>query len=583
MSISTFQEKIFKSGCGVAVLIFSAVAMGAGMVMGQCNGGSSLGDGGSSETAPIAVQIGEVSVPAAQVEQQAQQMIAMQAGPTGADPKTSARAIAQVIDQQIQAAAAESWAREVGADTSDEAIRSFVDARVEKMITEARQQFIDTKKLKPNGTAKEFDELFKKERGQTPEEFRKSTKADIEQSLSDPAAKQALIAQVAPELATEKLKGSMNPSEAEVKTKYDQLTLKRVFVSTTSKQPAEVDKQIQKAQTELKGGAKIEDVMNRYSNDMPPGPGKKVSDVVQTLAPSEIQFQPQLEPLLKLKVGDVSEVIEMPGGKAVYKLISTKNTAPADFTKNFKKYKDEFITAKVMEDMRKKVDAIAKSDQVKLPLAGYKALYDYAKASFDPQLMMAPDAFTKRMRELADAAKAATSDEALADDNAAMLAWYSAVDDLYMRKPSDVALRDERIQAIQSVLQQSESFKLRMDLVDMAIEMKNAELALQALLDAARMNNSFDATGDQQFRDIQTRFTKMRSTALISATQAETIEAEQARWRKEKAENAKAEKEMKAEQDANKKSADLKSFDEADKKMAEQVKKEMEKKAKGGN
>jgi hypothetical protein len=576
VSISTFQEKIFKSGCGVAVLIFSAAAMGVGMVMGQCNRGNAMQDRGQTEGGPIAVQIGEVKIPAADVERQAQQMLAM-SGPSGADLKTTARTIAQVIDQQIQTAAAEAWAREVGADTSDEAIRKFVDAQVEKIITEARQQYIDTKKLKPNSTQKEFDELFKKERGQTPEDFRKSAKANIEQSLSDPAAKQALIGQIAPQLASEKLKATMNPSEAEVKAKYNTLTLKRVFVSSASKPAAEVDKQIQKAVAELKAGAKIEDVMNRYSNDLPPGKDKKVSDVVTTLSAGELEFQPQLEPLMKLQSGEVSEVIEMPGGKAVYKLISVKNTAPADFAKNFQKYKDEFVTGKVMQEMRKKVEGISKSDAVKLPLPGYKALYDYSKASTDMQLMMSPDAFTKRMRELADAAKTASTDADPSDDNAAMLAWYSAVDDLWTRKPSDTTLREERVEAIQAVLQQSESFKARMDLADMAIEMKNADLALQAMLDAARMNNSYDATGDQQFRDIQSRLGKMKSSKLITNEQAAPIEAEQARWRKEKAENEKAEKEMKSQQSAEKKSADLKSFDDADKKMAEQVKKEMEK------
>jgi hypothetical protein len=320
--------------------------------------------------------------------------------------------------------------------------------------------------------------------------------------------------------------------------------------------------------------------MNRYSTDLPPGAGKKVSEVTLHLNHSDLLSNPAMAPVLKLKPGQVSPIIDLPEGKAIYKLISVKNEAPADFAKNTKKYRDQYLQTRANEEVRMRMEKITKSDLIRFPLPGYKALHDYFNL-LDPALLGDPAEYARRLRELADAAKAAATDSNNpGDDHAALLAWYAAVEDLWNRGKNDPkqadALRKERTETLQAVLQQSESFQARMDLVDLGIEAKDADMAAQNLLEAARMNNTYDTTGEMHFRDIQTRLARLKITKLVSAEQAGLIEKEQQRWREDKAANDKAEKEFKAQQEEEKKkqAAELKKFDEEQKKMAAETKKQ---------
>jgi hypothetical protein len=579
VSISTFQEKIFKSGCGVAVLVISAAAMAFSMVVGQCGRGGQME--GQNQQGPVAIQIGEVSVPAMEIEQVAQQMLQMQPDPNGG-AKREAMALAQTLDGKVREVANLAVAKEIGADTSDEAIRALVTKQIDHYISDSKQRYIDAKKLKPTATEKEFSDLFKKDNSdKTPEEFKKENLDNLNTTLSNEATRQNVLNQLSPQLAMEKLKSSINVSDAELKASYDSHVMKRVMVSTRNKSAADAEAQLQKAADELKAGKGFEDVMNRYSNDLPPGAGKKVSDTVVNLSPADFTQTPGLAALKSLKPGEVSGILDVPEGKAIFKLISVKNNAPADFAKNTAKYKEQYIEQQASAEYQKRLDAIVKSDAVKFPLPGFKAIRDYYATAIDFSLMNQPGAQEKKFREIADSAKAAMNDKILGDDHAALLAWYSTVDDLYNRAKADPAkakeLLAERMESLQAVVRESESLQTRLELVDLAIEQKNSDLAVDNLINAARLNNMYDATGDHNFREIQTRLAKMKIAKLITADQVKLVEEEQQRWRTDKLDNEKAEKEFKAEQEAEKKKAALenKDFDEQQKKMAEQVKKEI--------
>ncbi len=544
-------------------------------------GGGQQGEGEQVQ-GPVAIQIGEASIPALDIEHQAQLMVAQQQ-PGGGSPKMEVFAIAQALEGSIQRAAGEAAANEIGPDLSDSSIREHVTKQVDKFIAEAKQRYIDEKKMKPTASAKEFDELFKKEMGgQTAEEVRKSAIENVTANLADPARKAGFLQQVAPQLAVEKLKASLKPTDEEVKASYDTYVMKRVMISTGSKTPADAEAQAKKALAEVKGGAKFEDVMNRYSNDLPPGPNKKVAEVVVNLGPTDIARSASMAPLANLKPGQVSEVIDVPDGKAFYKLISVKSNAPADLAKSMQKYKDKFVEEKATAEFQKRTDALAKSDQVKFPLPGYKSLRDYYKTSSDFTLMQKPEELSKQIRAIADAAKAATTDENPADDHVGLITWYAAVEDLWNRAKADPklaeGLRAERLETLESVLRETENFSIRMELVDMGIETKNATLAATNLLEAAKLNNMFDTTGDQQFRQIQTKLATAKNAKLVTAAEATAIETEQQRWRTEKLANQQAEKQFKAEQEAEKKkaAAATKEVDAQQKKMADQVKKEIE-------
>ena len=216
-----------------------------------------------------------------------------------------------------------------------------------------------------------------------------------------------------------------------------------------------------------------------------------------------------------------------------------------------------------------------KSDVVKYPLAGYKALSDYANAMNDTALQADLKAKEAKMMEVAKAAEAATKDAEHVDDPVAALVWYSAFSDGYSAATDKAALGAERLRMLQAVMATMENFDLHIETVDAAIEQKNADVAIQNLMAAVKANVTYDTTGDQHFRTINDKMAQMKGLGMLPDAAAADLQKLQDAWRAAKADNDKAEKEFKAEQAKQKAERDpaKKKLDADNKKAMDEQKK----------
>jgi hypothetical protein len=362
------------------------------------------------------------------------------------------------------------------------------------------------------------------------------------------------------------VQASINPSDEELKATYDTYEFKRILFIT---QKGSVVDQIKKAQADLKSGTTFEQAIDRYSGE-PVIKGKKLSD--NTTDVSGVQFDtfPEYKTLKGLKPGQISDVIESPQGKSIYKLITIKNNAPADLKTNKKKYVDSYAIQRAQTQYQEQIKAFLKSGSVVWKIQGLKAIYDWNTVQND--FMMAPAEKQTKMAEIVDEARKAMTSSAT-DQRPAALAWYAAFDYLYSQPASDkVKLRGERIEVLKAVTSIQPFFAQKLELVDLLFDAKATDEAVNALKDAASSNFNFEVEGQRDYGDIQAKIIKFKGAGVLKpADEAQLLKIQQD-WIKQKEDVDKQKAEMKKEQEAAKKEADAnaaKQKAETDKQKAE--------------
>lgn len=530
----------------------SAAAMAFGLFYTSC--GNDARDVEGRNAGPAAIMIGDVPVTPQQIDQQMQQQLAQSSmGAQGLDPRMQGYVLTGIVEQTIRSAANLIVAQHLGVDMSDAGITKYITQEIDEETAKQRQQFIAAGQLKPDATDAQFEAEFKKQPfadGKTSAEMKADILKKLPEVLADPARKQALISQNAQGMALAAIKAKSTVTNEEIKSSYDTDDLQRVLFPLVGKKQADVEALAKSVLEQIKSNKlTFPQAMDRYN--APPPSKAKPSSIVDHLGVSDIRANTALKPLLNLKPGETSEILTLPEGLAIYRLLGVKNNAPADFDKNIAKYRDDYLTKIATADLNKQVDDVVNSDVVKFPMPGYKALYDLSQLNKDFGLMQSnPAAYQDKARAVADEARKAVGDKELADDSAATVAWYAAFDGIYNQAKDKAPLRQERIDVLEAVLKTSESFGTRMELVQLGIDTKNADLASMNLIDAARSNVQYDVQGEQQFRDVNSKLDALKAAKLITPDQVTEVENIQNQWRTDKAANDKAEKEAKAAQAA---------------------------------
>jgi hypothetical protein len=250
--------------------------------------------------------------------------------------------------------------------------------------------------------------------------------------------------------------------------------------------------------------------------------------------------------LVGLTAGQVSPVVTLPEGKAIYKIVSITNSVK-DFDKNKDRYRKEYISQAAKQLLDKQIEEFKKSPGVITFLSpGYKAFYDYSQAMASAEPGTSP---TDKMQAVYEEAKQAESKNEGYDAKVATLARYAANNYLWGAPGVDKAkLVPERIDTLLKVLENTESFDLRKELVDLYIENKQYDEAADQLLMAARNNSSYDATGYQHFSDIRDMLARMQKANQIKAPLVKEIQTAQLDWSRQRAEYEKQQAEAKKEQ-----------------------------------
>jgi len=549
LSIAKFQSLITSKGCAGALGITMACVFLVSSTY-QCSQASHMNDAtkqSSGEMVVVATVAGRpVSADEIQkaIDGQRQQMSGMSL-PAEQDVTFTSYAISGALSN----AATQVIAEKNGVQFNAESIRAVFDKGFQDQVDQTRQQWEMNKQLKPGATEAEFEAEVLKQTKKTLKQLKDDSWKQISDALADPTKKDLVQKSFAQPLVLMALSSKLTPSDSELRSTYDTLTVKRVLLKDEAGKSAITE--AERIKSEISSGLKFEDAMNRYSKDVPL-PNKRVSE--NTLNITGRQFtEDAYRPLAGLKPNDISVPVTTPEGVVIYKVVSIKSDIPADFDKSKQKYAQQLATERAGAELRRQTDAILKGTDVKWQNPAYEALFRLGnvQTSSDPKA---------RQAELEAISKLAEESLKTIQGGArrfASLALLGALQQLSTTPGADPkALLDRRIGAINTMLETAEDGALRMQLVDLYIEKGDKMGASDALLKAAQYNSDYTTAGQTRYSDLQAKIRSLTDNKMIDPKVVPEIQKELQRWVSEKAAFEKQQAELrKADEEAAKKAA----------------------------
>lgn len=475
--------------------------------------------------------------------------------PGGMGPESELGIYQKVVQDAVESAVKTALVQASGTPLTDEALtKAFTDS-VDTQIEMTRSQFVASGKLKPDAPDTQFDEVFKKEggTGKTVSETKTDAFKQFKLALGDKEKRNGIVMGLALVLLQNQAAQKLALTDSDLEKNYDQYTVKRIITKDLVPGKGKPEERIAKAEAALKAGSTFEKAIDDFSEDLPNG-GKRLSEVTSTLTGYTLLTDPAFKPLLNLKAGEVSPVVKLPEGEAIYKVVSIKSDPPKDF-----KTRKDFYKRQVIHDMTQKdVDAMVEKfkntpGNVKFVAPGLKLVYDYQQAQQGTPTN--GKSLADEMKDLNAEAKKVIEAGGM-DARPATLVRYGALNFLWNTPGTDkTALRPDLIDTLKAILDRTEIFSVRMKLVDVYTEDKKYDDAVAQLVSAVE-NNRQDASGVINDKQITDTLRKMVAAKQVTAEQQKTVEDAQKAWKvqadeiqKQKDEVAKA---RKAEEDAAK-------------------------------
>ncbi|MGV3617603.1 MAG: hypothetical protein ACO1SV_19945 [Fimbriimonas sp.] len=524
--------------------------------------------GGESQTASkTAMTVAGNPVPANIIDETVRAQLSSQMSRGADTPQGEAMIYAEVINRLVDTAGTAALAQKSGVKLDDETLLKAAEYGVTQELDAMREQASMFGMLKPGATDKDWEEALQKQTGQSSAEYRKTRVDQISAMLKNASQRQNVVINLARTALEQHLTPKFKLTDDELRKSFENVTYKRiVFKNAVPGKPAA--ERAAEALKAIKGGLKFEAAIDKYTNELPTST-QKLSEVTQTEKADLLTSNPELASLANLKAGSVSDVVDVAEGKAIYKVVSRTPNIPKDFDTKREEYRRKAILVRVRLDIDKQLKELkAAGNLVSFAAPGYKAMYDFtqAAATSDPE----------KMKGIYEEAKAAVAKNEGYDARAAVLARYMALDSLWNAPNADKAkLRQDRIDSINGLLENSENFNLRLDLVQLYADEKKAEEASEQLLIAAQNNATPDVAGLGRYQQIAQKVVELKARKVLTPEAEKGILAEQDRWMKEKAEADKVAEEQKKQEEEEKRKAEAeqKRLDAEAKKDAENAKK----------
>lgn len=454
----------------------------------------------------------------------------------------------RVIGGMLKEAAAPGLMQAKGLPMDDNSLMKVLQSDIKDGVERARQDLISQGKLKANATDAEFKEAFKKAQGKDLDQLLNDNQERIRKGLADRSQRPEILAQLAPIALRQDAVSKLKLTDQDVQNFYTNFTVKKIHFKSLVPGKT-VEERAAAAEKALAGGMTFEQAANKFSEDLPMG-GKKPADQTDIVTGAQFAESPDLKVLATLKPGAVTAPIKISDGEAIYKLVSEKVDLPKDYAANKEKYRKDVTNQMVAGPLDKELtDYSQKPNIVSFKMPGYKAVYDYAALVAKPGGNQ-----TAQYQAIYDTADKAVK-AAGPDARPALLVRYAAIDKLVSEGGPNVdKLRASEIEAINGVLDRTESADLRFKLVDLYRESKDYEKAVDQLIQVAR-NNTPDQSGmpiNQQVGDLMS---KMLAAKQITPDQQKQIEDAQREWMKLMTDTMVQEQEVKKAQEEEAKKA----------------------------
>lgn len=538
VSISSIRKLVenrsFNIGCfSLLFIAFAASFVAQGV---QCQQRTFL-DQDQVIGTPVA-QVGNYTATAQSIDRMVEMQRGNQTEPGSWEPATEASTYGSAINRALDEGFTMILAKQNGVMATPDNAEDAIPSLYAQFYQQTKSDILMQGNLKETATDAEFAKEYERLTGGkqlTQEAFAD----DLKLALQDPSRREAMLAQISQKNLLEKYAATVKVSDEDLQKAYSNLTLKQISLQGKTGEAGMAE--ARKVLDELKSGRTFEDLMVKYN---PKTPNSKGANETTEFPAQFVQLIPAYKPLLNLKVGDVSEPIDLPSGVTIYKLVGVKPSLPADFQKNKEKLKQDLLrqtaSAKMMEDL----DNVRKSAQVTWKSPSYQALYEYSQLSNDTKLSAAEK--NQKLKDIQARAMAAMDTDP-AGGRVAALAVYAANSALWDAASASEkkSMTEERIKAIEAVLNASESPKLRIDLAGLYMDAGKTPEAVNQLLSAATNNSDTSAYGQGIYNNLLAKIEEFKAANKLNANDLKSIQTELDRWKKDKVERDRLEAEQK--------------------------------------
>jgi len=561
VSIGHLQELFKSKGCQVLLGVVAILVLLV-MVLPSAMPGLNFFNAPKQGEGPVA-KIGSKTITGADLSEQMEVAGKQMGVPQGAQQE--AIMVAASIFDLVQRKAIETLVEERKVEVSEAAVLAYLDRELDREIKNTRQTFVQEGKLKADATDQQFIDLFKKERGMTPEEMKKQQVSQVETMLADAEQAKLVMNSAGRFLLLDNIQSTTELSDEELKATYETLSVKQIIFGDVNVPIEEREKKAEEALAEIRGGAKFEDVQKKH---MPGDSGAPIE-----IRRDSVRTTPGLEPLAELKKGEVSDVLMQFGMPTIYYVVDVTQKVPEDFEKQKETYRTQVISQRAQTELEKQIkEIIEKRSEWNSPIV--KGFYDYAAAQSDPNLMGNMAKTRDLMKEIEKTAISRIGvDESKfqAGDGWAQLLRFAAQSGYYnlMTEQEKSAMRAERLEAINGVLETTDDAMLRLEAYELLLAEGNQAEAVEQLVGAVEASVAFDEASIQVIEQVKSKVAAAEAQKKIDAETLKVVKDALTTWSTEKATFEKEQKELEAEEEKLRKEAE-----EERKRLEEEMKQE---------
>ncbi|MBI5707380.1 MAG: hypothetical protein HZC36_10380 [Armatimonadetes bacterium] len=514
VSITKTRHFFEKSGCGTIITAVVGLMLIIGFLWsGNCTGGPNMAEGPKTSIGSV----GDRAITAEAVDRYYTQL----SGQLGESPDPAI--VAQNFGRAVSFAANDAVFEYLATQNGISIEPDSLDQEVNKVAAEQAEQTIAFEKqtLGVGKSEADFALAFKNKHSMSPSEFKEKQAEQIKADLQDPEKAATMYRQVIQIALVSKLKAGKQFSDDDIKKSYDTWITKRVFADAFKKDPNRPDfpaarERMEKVKAALDGGMDFEAAMNQFSDD-PVAPGKKTkSESTIDYERSNLEHDRNLKPILSLKPGETTAIVDTGSGAAIYRLVRLGSSLPKDWEKSKAQRVSQLQDSYASNEVYNRVVKAKKDGTVKWTSKGFKAIFDWAEAKADPDLATDEAKRREAFQKAYEDAKAVLAEGGGLDERPATLAEYGAFEDLWKLSSDEQRneLKADRVEVLTDILTMSDSLDLRMELANLLIDQKKPDEALEQVSSAAQLLFTYDEKSIANYKRVDAMNAKLAAAGV---------------------------------------------------------------------
>ncbi|MEM4409626.1 MAG: peptidylprolyl isomerase, partial [Candidatus Caldarchaeum sp.] len=401
---------------------------------------------------------------------------------------------------------------------------------------EYKKALASIEELKKKTIEQAFHDVF----GMTPDAFRSRLEEEKQAILQSQVRRHMVLGEMARDKVLEAFKKKVDTSDKALRESYEQFTYQQLLISS-SKHP-DPFKKAQQVLQEIKNGLPFEKAVAKYSDREPLRGEKKEASGMSTDDRLTILSTENLKFLLGMKPGDISDVVRLDIGAAIYKLVKRETKLPQNFetarafriTQMQQLLGDQALRT-TLSDKKRNAKIAWSEDALRLVYE-----FDDLIAGELSQKLAGPAHQHERvkiLRKIMDDAKKSPGDPHLL-----ALVRYACFNQLIAEAPNEEVrstLQKERLSLYEEIAQEIAYLPFKMEYIGLLLDAKRAEEAIAQIEDVATFL-SYDEQNEPTVNQLGQYLDRAEPLAPASKQTIARIRKELEEWRKQVEEDKKA-------------------------------------------